>query len=232
MKMRHAIATWACILAVACGGEAPADDAPEAAAPEAVAPVEGTDAIATTFAVRLDSERSRMEEFELTQEEDAVHIVTGPAGIAWDSALRIDRGDFHMEATFRQFGAPVGYREAYGIFVGGRDLEAEDQEYTYLLVRPTGDFLIKRRIGEITETIVDWTPHAAVAGVQAEGDIPENVLAVDVILGEARFMVNGQIVHAMPAPEARPWGISGLRVNHRLDVRVTGHRLHATIDES
>ena len=62
----------------------------------------------------------------------------GPAGIAFRSGDQVLSGDFRIEATFAQFGAPVGYREAYGIFVGGRDLESPDQEYTYLLVRPTG----------------------------------------------------------------------------------------------
>ena len=130
-----------------------------------------------------------------------------------------------------QFGAPVGYREAYGIFVGGVDLSDEDQEYIYLLVRPTGDFLIKRRRGETLDVVVDWTPHEAVARVVAEGDEPENTLGIDVHGGDTWFLVNGVVVHGMPTPEARPYGIAGIRANHRLDVRVSGWSMGvATVD--
>jgi hypothetical protein len=132
----------------------------------------------------------------------------------------VSHGDFHISASFVQYDAPLGYREAYGLFGGGIDLEGPDQEYTCLLVRPTGDFLVKRRIGEISQTFADWTPHAAVKQVVAEGDEPKNVLAIDVFDGETRFLVNDVVVYSLPAARVRPHGITGVRVNHRLDVRV------------
>ena len=100
------------------------------------------------------------------------------------------------------------------------DLDGPDLEYTYLLVRTTGDYLVKRRIGEITETLADWTPHAAIRRVESEGDEPVNTLAVDVEGGEVHFVVNGEVVHAEAVGRARPYGTAGVRVNHRLDVRV------------
>ncbi len=175
-----------------------------------------------SYTFRLDSERSDPGEFRLSEADGSIRILTGPAGIAFRSGDQVLSGDFRIEATFAQFGAPVGYREAYGIFVGGRDLDSPDQEYTYLLVRPTGDYLIKRRIGDVLETFVDWTSHDAVRRVDIEGDEPENTLAVEVVQGETRFSVNGAVVHTMPAAEARPYGVAGLRANHRLDIRVTG----------
>lgn len=173
------------------------------------------------YTVRLDSERSDPGQFELSREDPNLRILTGPTGIAYRAQDQITSGDFEVSATFVQYGAPLGYREAYGIFVGGRELEGEDLEYTYLLIRPTGDYLVKRRIGEITETIVDWTPHASVVSVVAEGDEPVNTVSVQVTGGEARFIVNGTLLHSMPASEARPYGVAGLRVNHRLDMLVT-----------
>ncbi len=173
-----------------------------------------------SYAVRLDSESSDLDQFQLVEDDDGIRVQTGPAGIAYRSDDVIDRGDFHIGASFVQYGAPVGYREAYGIFVGGIDLDGPDLEYTYLLVRPTGDFLVKRRIGETTETLVDWTPHDAVRTVVAEGDEPLNRLAVDVLEGETRFLVNDVVVFSIPAARVRPYGTAGVRVNHRLDVRV------------
>lgn len=173
-----------------------------------------------SYAVRLDSESGNPELFHLVEDDDGIRVQTGPAGIAYRSDDAVPSGDFRVRATFLQYDAPVGYREAYGIFVGGRDLEGPDLEYTYLLVRPTGDFLIKRRISEITETIVDWTAHEAVARVAEDGDQPLNTLGIDVLGGDVHFRVNGVTVHTEPTGRARPHGIAGVRVNHRLDVRV------------
>ena len=180
---------------------------------------------AVNYTVRLDSERSDPGQFQVSLGGEGLRILTGPAGITYQAGDVVSSGDFLVEATFVQYSAPVGYREAYGIFVGGRELDAADHEYTYLLVRPTGDFLVKRRLGEITEVLVDWTPHDAVARVDAEGDEPTNVLAVEVVAGETRFIVNGEVVHSMPAAEARPYGVAGIRANHRLDVSMNGWSL-------
>ena len=184
------------------------------------------------YVMRLDSERSDPGQFVIEELESSLRIQTGPAGIAYHPSDRIDSGDFHVEATYTQYGAPVGYREAYGLFVGGIDLESPENEYTYLLVRPTGDYLIKRRISDITETLVDWTPHEAISTVEADGDEPVNILTIDVFGAETRFLINGVQVHSVPSASARPYGIAGLRVNHRLDVRITDWRLFNTLDES
>ena len=197
-------------------------------AEEGAPPTEQPDPESATpgsYTVRLDSERSDPGQFRISEADGSVRILTGPAGIAFRPGEQVLRGDFRVEATFVQYGAPVGYREAYGIFIGGRDLESPDQEYTYLLVRPTGDYLIKRRVGDVLETLVDWTSHEAVGTVVDDGDEPENTLTVEVVLGETRFQVNGTVVHAMPASETRPYGVAGLRANHRLDLHVTGWTL-------
>ena len=195
-------------LAAACAEEAPPERTGETGP-----------AARPNFVVRLDSESSDLSDFQLIEDDDGIRVNTGPAGIAYRADDVILTGDLHAQATFTQFDTPVGYREAYGLFVGGIDLEGPDLEYTYLLIRPTGDFLIKRRIGEVTETLVDWTPHPAVHTVEEEGDQPVNTLSIDVYEGEAHFVVNGDEVHVEAASRVRPYGIAGVRVNHRLDVR-------------
>ncbi|MDG2241541.1 MAG: hypothetical protein P8L30_15150 [Longimicrobiales bacterium] len=211
--MRRPITWSTCVLALviaACGeGDVEAADA-ETVVDE------------TAYQFRLDSQRSDLGDFQVTEEDDAVRILTGPAGIAYHTADSVNSGNFRIDATFTQYGAPLGYREAYGVFVGGRELDGPELEYTYFLVRPTGDYLIKRRVGEITETIVDWTPHDGVMQVLAEGDEPENTMTIEAADGQINFIINSQLAHSMIVSEARPHGIAGLRANHRLDIRITG----------
>ena len=214
------------IVAAAALGGCSSSDAP---------PSEATVADETarpSYTVRLDSESSDATDFRLVEDDDGIRVRTGPAGIAYRPDDRIASGDLHLQATFEQFDAPVGYREAFGIFVGGIDLDGPELEYTYLLVRTSGDYLVKRRIGEITGTIADWTPHPSVQRVEAEGDRPVNTLGIDVFEGEVHFVVNGDVVHAEPLGRVRPYGVAGVRVNHRLDVRVDDWLLRDTSEES
>ncbi len=170
------------------------------------------------YRVLLDEERPAPGQFVTAATDDGVRITTGPAGIAWRPADTIPSGDFRVEGTFTVIGAPVAYREGYGIFVGGRDLDGPSPRYLYLLVRPTGAYTVRRRVGSVTETLVDWIPHEAIRGVTADGDTPANSIAIEVRGGEVRFLVNGIVVFVLPEEDAQPCGVTGLRADHRLDL--------------
>lgn len=220
-RARGYVSALVMLVAWGCGDAEPIDQ-----------PAQTGEAARPSYSVRLDSESSDLAEFQVVEDDDGIRVNTGPAGIAYRDTDVVTSGDMHVQATFVQYDAPVGYREAFGLFVGGRDLSGPDQEYTYLLVRTTGDVLVKRRVGDVTETLLDWTPHPAVRTVDAEGDQPTNALSIDVFEGQTHFVVNGDVVHSVPASAARPYGIAGVRVNHRLDVRVDGWILRETSDAS
>jgi hypothetical protein len=177
------------------------------------------------YRMRLDGDRVDPGQFVIAETTEGLRVTTGPGGIAWRLQDTIPEGDFRAEAVFTLMGAPVAYREGYGIFVGGRQLEGPSPHYLYLMVRATGEYMVKHRVGQATETIVDWLPHASVLPVAGDGDTPLNVLAVEVEGDQVRFIVNGTVVFLMPTEDAEPWGVAGLRVNHRLDVIVGKWRL-------
>jgi hypothetical protein len=153
-----------------------------------------------------------------------MHVTLGPAIILYRAADAAT-GPFHTLATFTQTRAPM-HPEAYGLFIGGQNLDAATQQYTYFLVRGDGKFLIKRRNGDSTSVIKDWTDSPAVAKADSAGKAT-NMLEIDNKTDPAalKFKVNGQEVYSMPAG-ADAKGIVGLRVNHNLDVHVAGFALH------
>jgi hypothetical protein len=156
-----------------------------------------------------------------------VRVITGPAGIAWRPSDVVEEGNFRAQATFVLLNAPVGYQEAYGLMVGGEDLHGPAQTYLSFLVRPTGEFTVRRRTGPNTETLVAWTANDAVQRMDARGKRPSNTLAIEVVDGQTRFLVNGTEVNRMPTDRARPYGLAGLRVNHHLELSVEGWSLGA-----
>lgn len=147
------------------------------------------------------------------------HITTGPAAILYHPALRAE-GKYRAEAKIHLF--PPGERnEAFGIFVGGTNLDADDQSYLYFLIRKTGDFLIKRRSGASTSVVKEWTANPAIMPYtsDAEGSVG-NVLALESGDDDLTFFVNGEQVARVPRGDLPVDGLVGLRVNHALNVHV------------
>jgi hypothetical protein len=147
-----------------------------------------------------------------------IHFMSGPAGIYYkpDKAT----GAYEARATFTQM-QPAAHPEAYGLIIGGSDLEGAGQKYTYFLIRQDGKYLIKRRAGDATPTIADWTDSGAIKKADSSGKM-SNTLAIDVGKEKVRFLVNGTEVNATDAAAVDAAGIAGLRINHNLNVHVEG----------
>jgi len=145
------------------------------------------------------------------------HITTGPSGIFYNPAKTAE-GEYRVSSEIYLF--PGERREGYGIFIGGNDLEADNQSYLYFLIRKDGRFIIKQRNGSDAPTITPWTEHAAI--VKQDGDEnAKNVLAVEVGDQKLSFYVNDQMVTSVPRSQLPTDGVVGLRVNHALNLHIT-----------
>jgi hypothetical protein len=103
--------------------------------------------------------------------------------------------------------------------VGGQNLTAPNQTYTYFLVRAAGEYFISNREGAGTSTQVNWTAHPAIAKQGADGK-QQNVLGVQVAGADVIFSVNGTEVHRLPKAGLHVDGIVGIRIGHNFDVDV------------
>ncbi len=156
---------------------------------------------------------------------DGLHITVGPAVILYREADAVD-GPHRVSATFTQTRAPQ-HPEAYGLFIGGRDLQGDGQRYTYFLIRGDGQFLIRRRDGaQVSDVAGRWAPHDAILK-QDERGRQTNEMAVVVSDGRASFRVNGTEVHSAAASEVDVAGIAGMRVNHNLDLHIDGFEVRS-----
>src|SRR3954447_20126036 len=148
-----------------------------------------------------------------------MHFPSGPAGIYYKPADKAT-GAYEAHATFNQL-EKAAHPEAYGLFIGGTDLDAPGQKYTYFIVRQDGKYMIKRRNGADTPTVVDWTDSAAIKKADSSGKM-SNTLAVEVAKDKVRFLVNGTEVTSVDAAKVDTAGTAGLRVNHNLNLHVEG----------
>jgi len=230
MEIRKGVAflsSLALVLA-ACGGTEPASDAAaedataeqESAADPDIAPAGAATALPAGFALTLDNPDANASEFRAMSMDGGVHVQTGPAGVLYSATNAVPSGDYAVSATFTEIGAPPNHREAFGIVIGGADLESPNQRYTYFLVRADGKYLIKKRTGSETANVRDWTDSEAVRKAEAQGDVT-NALEVAVRGDQVHFSINGTEVTTLPVAEVDAHGIAGVRVNHNLNVMVS-----------
>lgn len=156
------------------------------------------------------------------------HVTSGPAAIYWGPEMEAS-GEYRIEMEVFLFEPHQGMmREAFGFFAGGRNLDGDDIEYTYFLIRDGGEFIVKRREGAEAPTIHPWTGHEAILGWKDRGDgaTAKNILAVEADADEVRFFVNDAQVATLPREQVAMDGIYGFRVNHMLNLHIS--RLEAT----
>jgi len=149
------------------------------------------------------------------------HVTTGPAGIFYHPDNTAS-GDFRAEVEVFLFD-PGQRREAFGIFVGGSDLQGAGQEYTYFLMRNGGQYIIKRREGADAPTVRPWTGHNSILSYADRGEDASvrNVLAIEAEGDGVRFYVNGDRVEELSRSEVPVDGTFGFRVNHGLNLHIS-----------
>jgi hypothetical protein len=173
------------------------------------------------FVVRPDDPAQSMAEISFVTMRPGWHITTGPSAILYDSALQAT-GSYRVDAETFLFD-PGDRLEAYGVLIGGRELTGAGQSYTYFVIRHTGEYLVRRRQGDRTETLVEWTAHPAIMTWEGRGDgaTAKNVLSIEVGESMVRFLANGKEVMSLPRTRVDTEGIVGLRVNHDVNLHVS-----------
>lgn len=194
-------------------------------------PVAGGGAIPAGWHVRTEPNRqtgqaASLDNVKFTNMGDGLHTTVGPAAIYWRDRDTIS-GNYHVVAKMTQMKNPA-HPEAFGIFIGGKNLADSGQTYTYFLVRPIdGQYSIRRRSSYMTRptAIVEWTPSDAVTKSDSSGHAT-NELSIQVQAGKAKFMVNGKEVYTADAAKLDVNGVVGYRVNHNLDVHLGPLGIH------
>lgn len=145
-------------------------------------------------------------------------VKTGPAHIIY-SANDTATGNYTVSATIQQLEKPT-HPEAYGLILGGRDLDQPGQTYTYFVVRGTGELLVKVREGDKTRDVLKWTPSADVPKEDASGK-GSYALSASVTSDAVKFSVNGKQVASVSKAGLPTDGIAGLRINHNLHLQTS-----------
>jgi len=163
---------------------------------------------------------TNIDQVKLVAMGEGYHVTLGPRAILYREADAA-HGTYTVTVTFTK--AQVQrHAEAYGLIIGGSNLQDDDQQYSYFLIRGAGQFLVKNRNGSKTSSVNgSWTAHSAIQAEDAAGNCT-NTLSVEVGESQVRFLVNGEVVYTESIDQFQTEGIPGIRVNHNLDLHIAG----------
>lgn len=233
MNRFSSLCTLVVMVACAKKADAPADTAAMAPATATTAPMDSemagmhmdTDKVTPGTGVPAgytgvtDHADAKITDAKYTAAAGRWEIQTGPAHITF-AAKDSAKGEYQISTTIEQLEKPK-HPEAYGIFMGGSNLtDAAKQKYGYFIVRGDGKYLIKTRNGDNTTTVVDWTESPKIPKEDASGKATYKMSA-HVTPDTVHFMMDGNLVTAVPKSKFPTDGIFGIRVNHNLHVSVT-----------
>ncbi len=227
----------ALVMVVACGkgksDAAPADTAAMSAAAPAAADTGmkmdgakmdadksmGGTGVPSGYTGLTDHADGKIADAKYTANAGRWEIQTGPAHITY-AAKDSAKGEYQISTTIDQLEKPK-HPEAFGVFLGGTNLaDPKKVKYGYFVVRGTGEYLIKTRDGDNTTTVVDWTASPKVPKEDASGKATYKI-TVHVATDTVHFIMDGNLVRAVPKSKFPTDGIAGIRVNHNLHVAVT-----------
>lgn len=178
----------------------------------------GGTGIPAGFTARTDKPDADITGAKYTASGNDWEVTTGPAHIVYD-AKNIANGNYTASTSIEQLESPA-HPEAYGIFIGGQNLDQPSQKYTYFIVRGTGQLAVKVRDGSNARDVVKWTSSPDVPKADASGKGKYD-LSAQVTNDAVKFSVNGKQVASVSKAGLPTDGIVGLRVNHNLHVKVS-----------
>jgi len=162
------------------------------------------------------------------QKGNAFHITMGPPGIYWNPK-NTATGNYTVKATFREPKQMYNHAHPYGVFIGGTNLDSDQQSYLYCSAYGTGTYILRGFSGT---TVVQFSgrkqvPHEAINKFGADGSVT-NEVGIRVSADKIECLVNGTSVGSFAKADvvgagklASSDGIYGIQASHNVDVIVT-----------
>jgi hypothetical protein len=181
---------------------------------------------------RPNAPAPKLEDVNFVTMGQGYHFTSGPAAIYYN-AKDMGAGEYSVSATFSQRKS-VGH-EAYGIFIGGKNLQDSTQTYTYFVVKPCrsrgdcteagatlGEVLISQRSSNgRPAALMPTQHHDAVVTDDPKDGHATNKLMIHVAKDEVHFILNDKPIAAIPKSKiGNTDGQAGIRINHNIDVHV------------
>jgi hypothetical protein len=174
---------------------------------------------------RAASQGKTVNDSKFAMADGKMVLQIGPAATYWNDANKAS-GNYEIKASFTENKHNPGHPHSYGLFIGGSDLDTENQKYAYCIVYADGKYAAKFFHGAKVTTLTNPTEHAAIK--KAVNGVATNEIGWRVRGDKASCVVNGTEVQSWDKAQlvgadklASTDGLYGIRVTHNVDLTVT-----------
>ncbi|MGV3709047.1 MAG: hypothetical protein ACO1Q7_09400 [Gemmatimonas sp.] len=148
------------------------------------------------------------------------YVLSGPPAIVYTPKNTIS-GNFVLQGILFSGYSGAAIPDGFGVFLGGRNLDGPNADFTEFLVKNTGQYgVFQWKDGKRT-ALKDWT---TVAGINIHSGRPtestRNTFRVIVDAQSVQLVVNRAMVYAFPRATFKPDGIYGVRVGSRQQFQI------------
>jgi hypothetical protein len=166
---------------------------------------------------------------KLTQEGDALHVITGPAITYWNPADTAS-GDYTVSATFNEpkFMNLNTHPHPYGIVIAGNDMGTGQQTELYCAAYGSGNFIVRGFGPAAFQMNGRREANAAVHKAEAPGQPVTQTIGLSVKGDKVECAINGTVVASYDKSAVvgtgklkSTDGVYGLRFAHNTEVVVT-----------
>jgi hypothetical protein len=153
-------------------------------------------------------------------------VSVGPAGNFWNPA-NVAKGDYEIKTTIKELKMAASHPHSYGLFIGGNDLESDNETLMYCIAYGNGTYAIKTFHGAKVTTLVEPTASDALKKADANGE-STNTIGWRVKGSKASCVINGTEVKSFdksavigPDKLTSTDGTYGIRVSHNLELQIS-----------
>ncbi len=146
------------------------------------------------------------------------HLTAGRGVILYNPSA-VARGEFRLESEGFLFD-PHGSDGTYGVIIGGRDLDSDDQRYVAFEIGSAGEYTVRLQAAYESTELASGR-HRAIRRWTGDEATVKNVLSVAAGATRVRFRVNDETVAELLRSEVEPGGVYGLRIDAGLNTHIT-----------
>ncbi len=175
-----------------------------------------TAALPAGWKARVDAPPGK-EDMTVEEQDGTLTIATKAAGVLLYKPDMKAQRNYEVTAIFSELN-PAAKPEAYGLVVGGIDLDKAVPKFLCFLVRHDGSFSIQRYTGAKARPVVAW--RSALTMKESKGVQASNTLSIRAAGPAVRFFVDEKEVAKLTRAQVGD-GVAGLRVNAGLNLQVS-----------
>ena len=147
-------------------------------------------------------------------------LTSGPSSLVW-TPKNVARGNFIFATTLYSGVTRATIPDGFGVFLGGRNMQTPNAQYTEFLVRNDGRYAVIQHIGPKVIKLRDWTQIAGINIQNGRVDYTvRNVFRVIVDANSVQLVVNRTMATSFPRAQFAPDGEFGMRIGTKQLIQI------------